>query len=47
MGILGSIILVAFIIVLLVIFGAVGFGGAIMKLLGAMAKKFDEGRGKK
>ena len=44
MSVLLSIILLAFGIVAIVVFGAIGFGGAIAKLLGGLAKKFDEGR---
>lgn len=47
MGIIGSVILIAFIIVAIVILAAIGFGGGIMRFLGWCAKKFDEGRGKK
>lgn len=46
MGIIGSIILAAFIIVAIVVLAAVGFGGGIMKFLGFCARKFDEGRKK-
>lgn len=44
MGIIGSVILIAFIIVAIVILAAIGFGGGIMRFLGWCAKKFDEGR---
>ena len=44
MGIIGSIILGAFIIVGIVVLAAIGFGGGIMRFLGWCARKFDEGR---